>query len=561
MLKTSHVGRYTELALLISRYGIKDFQLQISPEDVFEDAAVDRPMEPECQERARAFAKALESMGPTFVKFGQILSTRPDVVPPEYIAELEALQDSVEPFPYSEVEAIVESELKVRVSKLFEVFEPVPLAAASLGQVHRATLRDGREVVVKVQRPGVQDVVKEDLQVFTEIAQTLEKHSSVARKMNLAGTVEQARRTLSRELNYLQEARNAEILRHNLAEFPQIYIPVVVADLCTEKVLTTELVRGKKISKLTALAIVDNDYAALATVFTRAYLKQICVDGFWHSDPHPGNVFLREGQLVLLDFGMVSRISSDFQDQMIKLLLGVSTNKAQLVADACIKMGSIQEGFQPDKFLRDISDVITHYYDVDLARANVGQMIFKVIAVASANEIQVPSELALLAKTLLHLDVITRKLDPDFDPQGTIREYAEEIVIKKVRQKFAPHNFYSSLLDVNQIMVEGPGAVREIMDMTRRGRLSFQIQFGQLDHLLKGIYKIANRITVGLIVAALLVASSLMMGVQTRFHLFGYPAIAVVGYLAAASIALYLAISIILSDRHDQQKVKESKKA
>src|ERR1700682_6384650 len=228
MLKTRNLGAYRDLLVLFTRYGLRDFRLSMAPEDIVaSDDAASAPIEPDVKQRAEAFANHLKSMGPTYVKFGQVLSTRPDIVPPEYIAALESLRDQVEPFSFADVERIVEEELKVRISKAFETFESKPLAAASLGQVHRATLRDGREVVVKVQRPNVREQVHKDLEVFADIAAALEQHTQIGRKLNLVGAIEQARVTLLNELNYLQEAHNTEILRANLAEFPQIYIPAV----------------------------------------------------------------------------------------------------------------------------------------------------------------------------------------------------------------------------------------------------------------------------------------------------------------------------------------------
>src|ERR1041385_2081007 len=258
MLKARDVGTYKDLLMLFTRYGMKDFRLSLKPEDIL--AAPEESegeIEPDVQRRAEAFANCLKDMGATYVKFGQVLSTRPDIVPPEYIAALESLQDQVEPFSFAEVERIVQEELGVRISHAFQTFESTPVAAASLGQVHRAVLRDGREVVVKVQRPNVRDQVKHDLEVFKDIATTIEQHSDIGRKMNLTGAIEQARITLMNELNYEQEARNTEILRRNLAEFPQIYIPSVIADMTTSRVLTSEHIRGRKVSKLTPLQILD----------------------------------------------------------------------------------------------------------------------------------------------------------------------------------------------------------------------------------------------------------------------------------------------------------------
>jgi predicted unusual protein kinase regulating ubiquinone biosynthesis (AarF/ABC1/UbiB family) len=560
MLKARDIGAYRDLLVLFTRYGRKDFRLSLAPEDIITADESEEVIEPDVARRAKAFAESLKTMGPSYVKFGQVLSTRPDIVPPEYIAELESLQDSIEPFSFAEVERIVEEELGVRISKAFESFESTPLAAASLGQAHRAVLRDGSEVVVKVQRPNVRDQVRDEMAMFHDIAQSLDQHSEIARKLNLVGAIEQARITLTNELNYLQEARNAEVLRHNLAQFPQIYVPRVMHDMTTSRVLTTELVRGRKVSKLTPLALVDHDYAELAGVITRAYLKQICVDGFWHSDPHPGNVFIRDvdgaTQVVLLDFGQVSHISYELQDEIIKLLLAISSNRGHEVADACVRMSEVQENFDATRFVKEISTIVANFHDADVHQINSGQLIFSVIAIANNNGVKAPAELAMLAKTLLHLDGITKKLDREFDPQRVIRGYAEELIAQKLVQKFNPRNFYPALLDLNQLVLDLPHRAREILDQTAAGRLTMAIKLTQAEVFLAGIHKIANRITVGAVTAALLISSTMLMRVPSRFAILGYPGLAVVGYFIALVIALYLVVSILMRDRQDEEKAK-----
>ncbi|MFZ2490828.1 MAG: AarF/UbiB family protein [Thermoanaerobaculia bacterium] len=560
MLNPKNLGAYRDLLLLFTKYGRKDFRLKNSTEDFLLPESDETHLEPDVQSRANAFAGALRSMGPTYVKFGQLLSTRPDVVPQEYILALESLQDDVAPFSFADVERIVEEELGVRLSKAFETFESTPLASASLGQVHHAVLRDGRDVVVKVQRPDVREQVRKDLEVFTEIAETLESHSDLARKMNLVGAIAQAKIAMFSELNYLQEARNAATLRANLDSFPQIYVPTVIGDMTTSRVLTTELVKGRKVSKLTPLALLEGDYASLAGVLIRAYMKQICVDGIWHSDPHPGNVFIREcdgePQIVLLDFGMVARISHEFQDEVIKLLLAISSNRAAEVADACVRMSEAQERFDPVKFTRDLSVIVSAVQDVSPKDINTGQLIFNVISIASNNDLKAPPELAMLGKTLLHLDGITRKLNPDFDPHQTIREYAEELMTLKLRQKFNPRNFYPALIDLNQLLLDLPHRSRELLDQAATGKIGLNVKLAQAEEFLAGIHKVANRITVGVVIAALLISSALMMRVETTFRIFGYPGLAVLGYLLAAIAAFYLIARTFVGDRQDRERAK-----
>jgi predicted unusual protein kinase regulating ubiquinone biosynthesis (AarF/ABC1/UbiB family) len=358
------------------------------------------------------------------------------------------------------------------------------------------------------------------------------------------------------ELDFRMEARNMDTFRRNLAEFTDIYIPTVIHDFTTERVLTAEFIRGHKVSKLTPLALVDHDYSQLAGSLTRAYLKQVCVDGLWHSDPHPGNVFVHEGMLILLDFGMVSRIGLELQDQIIKLLLSVSENRGRDAAEVCIDIGTPGETFFREKFVRDITDMVTTYYDIDLRQANTGRMIFLLINVANSNDLLLPGELAILAKTLLHLDGITKKLDPEFSPPDTIRDYAQSLITQKIAQKFHPRNLYAPLLDFNELIIELPKRTRELLDQAATGRATVNLKLTQADDLIAGLQRIANRIAVGLVIAALIVGSSLMLRVPSTFSILGYPALAVLGYLAASALGFYLVIGSFVADKRDRERAR-----
>jgi len=238
------------------------------------------------------------------------------------------------------------------------------------------------------------------------------------------------------------------------------------------------------------------------------------------------------------------------------VVLGMSSNRGAEVADACVRLSEVQEGFDAMKFVREISTIVATFHDVDVRQINIGQLIFNVISIANNNELKAPAELAMLAKTLLHLDGVTRRLDPEYDPHTVIRSYAEELMGQKLAQKFAPRNFYPALLDLNQLVLDLPHRSREIIDQTAAGKLSFSVKLGQAEQFLAGIHKVANRITVGVVIAALLIASSMMMRVPTRAQLFGYPAMAMIGYLLAAIAGLYLIVSTFLRDRADEERAK-----
>ncbi|MDQ1431209.1 MAG: ubiquinone biosynthesis protein, partial [Actinomycetota bacterium] len=325
MIKPKHLVRYKDIGVLLVKHG----RAGLSPADIG-DGADEAAMRTD----AEALAEELEALGPTFVKLGQLLSTRADLLPPPYLQALSRLQDKVEPFPFEDVERIVSTELGVRLSKGFGSFDEQPLAAASLGQVHRATLRDGRQVAVKVQRPNIRAQIVDDMDAIENIAQFADSHTRTGRQLGFADMVTEFRRSLMAELDYRQEAANLQKLGHNLERHERIVVPQPVPDYTSSLVLTMDYIPGRNIGALGPLALMEIDGHELAEQLFSAYLDQILVDGFFHADPHPGNVLLTDdGRLALLDLGMVGRIAPEMQDSLVKLLLAVSEGHGQEVAD------------------------------------------------------------------------------------------------------------------------------------------------------------------------------------------------------------------------------------
>ena len=552
-LRPTHLKRYKDIAVLLVKYGSGDLARRLDLEGDLPAAAegAERP----ATARAEELAGDLERLGPTFVKVGQLLSTRADLLPVAYLEALARLQDDVEPFSFAEVERIVSEELEVRISKAFADFEATPLAAASLGQVHRATLRDGRTVAVKVQRPGIREQIVEDLESFAEIAGVLDRHSEAGKLYQFERMVEEFRKSLLRELDYRQEAQNLLALRENLSEFPRIVVPGPVEDYTTSRVLTMEFVFGQKITALSPLSRMEFDGAALADELHSAYLKQILIDGFFHADPHPGNVFLTDDKrLALLDLGMVGRISPGMQEDLLKLLLAISDGRGDEAADRAAEIGEKLDTFDESEFRRQVSELVGLYQNATVEHIQIGKVVMEVSRVAGTSGIRLPPELTMLGKTLLHLDEIGRALDPEFDPNASVRRNAAELLQKRMRKSASPSNLYASLLEAKDFFEKLPGRVNKVLDILSNNELRLNVDAIDERLLIDGLHKIANRIALGLVLAALIVGAAVLMQVPTRFQLFGYPGLAILLFLAAALGGVALVVSIVMTDHKPGRK-------
>src|SRR5262245_29547981 len=356
-LSTERLKAYGDIARLLIRYGRSDLVHKAGLEDVPEVAALaqDTPS----AELSERFASDLESLGPTYIKVGQLLSTRADLLPQPFLEALARLQDDVAPFPFAQVEEIVTSELGVRLSKAFSWFDPEPLAAASLGQVHRAAMRDGRLVVVKVQRPGIRPKIVHELEAIEEIATLLEQHTEAGRRYGYGSIVEEVRKSLLRELDYRQEARNLHTLRENLARFERIVVPRAIDDYTTALVLTTEYVRGEKVTDVGPLGRMEIDGEALADELWAAYLHQVLVDGFVHADPHPGNVLLTEDhRIALVDLGMVARVPPGLQERLLQLLLAISEGRGEEAAQIAFRIGEPRDDCDEEDVRRRVTALV-----------------------------------------------------------------------------------------------------------------------------------------------------------------------------------------------------------
>ena len=551
-LKPERLKRYKDVAMLLIKYGRSDLisaaglEGSVLPDEI----AAETETAP-----AEELAKDLERLGPTFIKLGQLLSTRADLLPGPYLDALARLQDQIEPFPYEEVERIVSGELGVRLSKAFAEFEPSPLAAASLSQVHRAYMRDGRAVVVKVQRPDIRDLIVGDLEALGEIAHFLDQHTELGRRYEFDNMLVNLRKSLLRELDFTIEANNLHTIGEALIEFDQIVVPEPIDDYTTTRVLTMEYVPGKKITSLNPLRLLEIDGASLADALFRAYLKQFLVDGLFHADPHPGNVFLTDDdRIALLDLGMVGRVTRTFQDNLLRLMLAISEGRGEMAAQAAIRMGEAKEGFDREAFKRRITDLVAENSDAILSRLNAGKVTLEITKISADCWFRLPAEFTMIAKALLNLDRVVYTLDSNFDPNSIIRERANEILQRNIAKSLAPNNLLSGVVDFKEFAEKLPDRVNRILDTVGDNRLRLKVDAIDEKVVLEGLQKVANRITLGLVVASLIVGAAMLMRVETSFRIWGYPGFAMILFLLAAAAGLVLAFSILFYDEKRRKK-------
>jgi ubiquinone biosynthesis protein len=541
----ANLKRYKDVAWLLMKYGGRVVSAEASFSDAFDGDA------PEATEDATMLASDLERLGPAFVKIGQLLSTRADLLPPPFLDALSRLQDQVEPVPADRIKAIIEEELGVRISKAFVEFDDKPLAAASLGQVHVAMLRGGRRVAVKVQRPDIRREIAVDLDSLEEVAGFLDGHTDFGRKYELSRLVGQFRASLFHELDYLREAANLEELRRNLAGFPRLMVPEVVADYSTGRVITMDYLPGTKITSLSGTVMTDLDGEVLAEELFNAYLKQILVDGFFHADPHPGNLLLtHDRKIAILDLGMTGRIQQRMRDQLVHLLAGISEGNGVQTAEAAMSIAAARdESIDRTGFTTAVEEIVGTAKSRNLADIDMGTIVLQVTRASAEAGLRIPQEMSMMGKALLNLDRVGTVLSPGFDPQESIRRNLAGISQARIRETLTSANLMGVLTETKQFVAQLPLRLNRIFDLVAENKLKLTVDSIDEKDLIQGLQKVANRITTGLILAALIVGSAMLARVDTSFRLFGYPGFAMVLFLLAAAGALVLFFQILVKDR------------
>jgi ubiquinone biosynthesis protein len=490
---------------------------------------------------------ALEELGTTFIKLGQILSTRADLVPPEYLAELTKLQDSAPQVRFEEIQDCVVAELGQPIEQLFAEFDRTPLAAASIGQAHAAVLWDGTEVVVKVRRPGVVEQVNEDLEILKELAATASRYLAFADRYDIVGLVEEFSQTLRAELDYIKEGHNAERFAANFASDPNVHVPKVFWPLTTGRVLTLERIRGIKINDLERLDQQGTDRRWLSEYATSIVLKMICEDGFFHADPHPGNFFIEQNSVIgIIDFGMVGTLDERTQDLVAQLLTAINQQNADQLVDVFLDLGVTHQRIDRSLLRRDVERLLSAYWGLPIGELKVSALLNDVYAMMRQHHLHLPSNLALLLKASIMIEGLGVSLDPDFHFTKAIAPYTERLVLRQYSPLRWVRSFGHASLELAKLGADMPQHLRRIVNAAESGNLQIGVRPEGFDPVINRLEKIANRIVLGVIAAAFINGLAVLVSVYRPpgWERWGW-AVFAFGFVCALLLALYLAWSIL----------------
>lgn len=509
-----HPERYMEIFRILYKYKLHHIarELGVTHKHEDEDAPFDAHDDHHQQELAIGLAKACEELGPCFIKLGQLLSTRPDLFPPHYISTLSRLQDTVTPVPSDKIAAIIESELGASIDTLFQSFDCNPLATASMAQVHRAVLPDGTEVAVKVQRPGVRQRIEIDLEVLHEVARFATKYTPWGSRYGLLQMVRELENSLRQELDFQLEADNTKLITRQIADFPLLTTPTVYGDYTSRRVLTLSFVRGRHLADVPCDELNALDAPAIARELLSAYLKQSIIDGVFHCDPHPGNIFLTDdNRLALLDFGMVGRFDSGQKDNVILLLLAFSERQGERVADTYLDMVEVPKDVNRRAFTQDVCALVSRYHDMSGGRMAMGTALLDLTRIAQTHRAPVPSAMTLLGKAMLNLDGTIRVLSPELDPVQLIRDYMLHVIKKRTSGQFSPGRKFAWMLDLWHLFEDSPRRASMILDKLADDQLTMRLEVEHLDDAVKSLNRAANRLSLSIVIASFIMGGGFIV--------------------------------------------------
>jgi ubiquinone biosynthesis protein len=550
-----HMSRYRDIAVALLRHG---FEMVV--EEIGFSQFLSFPQRLRIDKKGKdgktmgeRIRLVLEELGPTFVKLGQLASTRPDLIPEHIIRELEKLQDQVPPFSFADVRRIIEEELGEELDHIFRSFEEAPLAAASIGQVHRAILHSGEKVAVKIQRPHIAATMETDLEILQDLAVLAERRLDWAAQYRIRDILDELSKSLLLELDYTVEARNAEKFSKQFQSDLTIYVPKVFWDYSTKKVLTMEYVEGIKLGELERLKQCGYNLKILAERLAKGMFQQIFMEGFFHGDPHPGNVLALPGDVIaLIDFGMVGRITPEMKYHLSSFIIALMRQNTDGIMKAIEDMGLVPDGVNVSQLREDIEQLREKYYDISLSQVSLGEAVQDLLHVAFRHSIRIPSDLTLLGKALLTVEGIVEKLDPDLSIIDIAEPFGRQLLKERMRPKNVAEMAWKRFSDYGELFVDLPKNIKELTKLMKQGRVRLEIGIPDLDFLLRKLDQISNRLSFSIV---LLSFSIIMVGIilgssmgRQSTLLWKIPAIEI-SFGVATMLFLWLLYSIFKSGR------------
>ncbi len=538
-----HAGRLTDIVFVLLKYGFDDVVQRLELPGKLLLKRVSRVKEDlTTSERLR---RTLEELGPTFVKFGQVVSLRSDVLPAELVFELRKLQDHVPPVDFAQMRGHIEDNLGDSIESTFIQFDERPVAAASLAQVHRAVLREGRQAVaVKIQRPDIQHAIDSDIAIMDLIAAQLDSRMEAAAMYDLPNLVQEFRRTILRELDYTREARHMRIFRANFRSDPNVHVPELYEQHCTDKMLVMELLDGVKLNEVHPHNLERRH--ELARRGLGVVVKQILQDGFFHADPHPGNILVREGRvLCLLDCGMVGRLTRETRYKLTELIQATVQKDSDRLLEVLLDLTRGYDRADRLSLERDLLDLLDGYHSVPLAELDVGSFLAETTDVLRENGLRLPQNLAVMIKALITSEGVARELDPQLNVIEEMRPMVEALVAEQRRPENIWRGIRNNLYQVLAFQRQLPNRLSQITQKLERGELSITFHHENLDDVNHTLEDIASRLTVAIIVASIVIGSSLLVTAKVGPLLFGYPALGVIGFLLSALLGLWIVVNIL----------------
>lgn len=543
-----HIKRYRKIVEVLIKHG---FGYLIDVMDLYQFVPLSKRIKKidsttSKDNKAQRARKVLEELGPTFIKLGQILSTRPDLIPRQYIEEFKKLQDQVPAMDFEDLISKIKEEFNQPYQELFKEISKTPLATASIGQVHHATLKDGKQVVVKVQRVGIERTVETDLEIMSNLAQVLEDRIFSESMIKPVDIVDNFSNIITKELDYRVEGRNALKFNKNFKGESKVIIPDIFWKLTTKRVLTMEFMEGKKLNRLDDVA----KNKRLAKLIARTFMKQILIDGFFHADPHPGNIILSSrDRLALIDFGMVGQLSAEDKEAVASLFIAIINKKIDKAIEELLDLGMVDHDIDLKSFERDFHRIVEQYYGAKLEEVDLAAIINRLFDLSFKYQIKLPVEFILLAKSLVTVEGIVEEIDPQFNIVTVAKPFIYQILRQKLDPRRILKDFSEGVHDLSQILLELPDELKQFLSTIKGNNLKINLNHIGLSRLISKLDIITNRLSISLLISSLIIASSLMMLSDKGGDFFGFPIIGLSGYVVAAVLGIWLIISILRSGR------------